>query len=61
MARDTECPVCQAYIPVELDAKHGEYVYCSYCGAQLRLGVSRSEEEEEMLNAEEDWGDEYGS
>ncbi len=56
MARETTCPVCNAYIPLYDDDRVGDYVYCSYCGAQLRI-KSEPKNENEEVEVEEDWGD----
>ena len=37
MARQTTCPVCSAYIPVHVEDRVGKLIYCSFCGAQLRI------------------------
>ena len=37
MPRETTCPMCQAYIPLDRSDKPGSLVYCSCCGAQLRI------------------------
>ena len=37
MPRETTCPICQAYIPLDRSDKKGALVYCSCCGAQLRI------------------------
>ena len=59
MARETTCPVCNAYIPLESDDKSGDHVFCSYCGARLKLGGDRDDEDDDRrdkeVDAEEDW------
>lgn len=58
MGRETECPVCNAYIPLDPDVTEGEYIYCSFCGAQLRVGnIIENEEEGKKVKVEEDWDD----
>ena len=37
MPRQTTCPVCSAYIPVNKEDRVGKLIYCSYCSAQLRI------------------------
>ncbi len=60
MAREATCPVCNANIPLERDDRPGDYVYCSYCGAQLKVGrdkvddTSKSSTDQEV-EVEEDW------
>jgi len=56
MARETVCPVCNAYIPLESDDRVGNYVYCSYCGCQLRIKTDPKDKDKEV-EVEEDWGD----
>ncbi len=58
MAREATCPVCSAYIPLENDDRMGDYVFCSYCGARLRLGDVKTREipdRDEEIEVEEDW------
>ena len=58
MAREASCPVCSAYIPLERDDKPGDFVFCSYCGARLRVGSDieneRSSRDKEV-DVEEEW------
>lgn len=57
MAREATCPICNANIPLERDDREGDYVYCSYCGAQLKVGsnISKKSKKEEEVEVEEDW------
>jgi hypothetical protein len=57
MARETECPVCYAYIPVDPEVRFGDVIYCSYCGTQLmiREDNTREKEGDDKIIAEEDW------
>ncbi len=59
MAREATCPICSANIPVDSDQKVGEFVYCSYCNAQLRITGQNVDDEGELTGQdeiEEDWG-----
>ncbi len=56
MAREATCPICNANIPLYNDDRVGDYVYCSYCGAQLRI-KSEPKDKDEEVEVEEDWGD----
>jgi predicted amidophosphoribosyltransferase len=53
MPRETTCPVCQAYIPLDRTDKVGSLVYCSYCGSQLRITAEAAEEGRDII-VEED-------
>ncbi len=59
MAKEAECPVCNAYIPIDPGTKPGDQVYCSYCGAQLTIEPDAEEEkegdEDEYVPLREDW------
>ena len=57
MGRETECPVCDANIPVDPDVKEGDFIYCGFCMAQLRVTRQMVEEEEgvKKVEVEEDW------
>jgi hypothetical protein len=58
MARETECPVCNAYVPVDPDLKEGDDLYCSFCMARLRITREMIEEDENKprkVEVEEDW------
>ena len=58
MAREATCPICNANIPLEKDDRSGDHVYCSYCGAQLRVGSDKDDESSgnKEVDVEEDWG-----
>jgi uncharacterized Zn-finger protein len=49
--KETNCPYCEADIPLEGDEREGDEVYCSYCQMRLRLetidGKLEAIEEEE--------------
>lgn len=47
MGRETECPVCDAYIPVDEDVREGDFIYCGFCLAQLRVTREMLEDEDE--------------
>jgi|GEM_PF-1090090 len=53
MARETTCPVCQAYVPLNDDDRVGDYVYCSCCGAPLL--IKKEAEDKKEVEVEEDW------
>ena len=57
MGKETECPVCNAYIPVDPEVRLGEVIYCSYCGTQLviREDNVRDKEDSDKVMVEEDW------
>jgi DNA-directed RNA polymerase subunit RPC12/RpoP len=58
MAREATCPVCNANIPLEQDDRPGDYVYCSYCGARLRVGAEKepeSTDRDKEVDVEEEW------
>ncbi len=52
MAREPTCPVCEADVPLGGDERAGDEVFCSVCGAPLKLAKGDSEEE---MEAEEDF------
>jgi len=59
MGKEAECPICSAYIPVEPEAKEGEMIYCSYCGTQLMIKHAElrdTEDKDQKVEVEEDWG-----
>ncbi len=37
MATDPECPICDADIPLDSDARTGDLVLCSYCKVTFKL------------------------
>ena len=51
MARELECPVCNADVPLAGDERPGDDISCSYCRAPLKLG--RGDDPEEMELEEE--------
>jgi hypothetical protein len=58
MAREATCPVCNANIPLERDDRPGDYVYCSYCGAQLKVGRDKEMEKpgnDQEVEVDEEW------
>jgi len=58
MGKEAECTVCSAYIPVEPDARAGDFIYCSYCGTQLLITRELLEDDEEgakKVEVEEEW------
>lgn len=59
MGKETECNVCYAYIPVDEEAKDGDFIYCSYCGTQLMIKFNELLEHDDgtpKIETEEDWG-----
>jgi hypothetical protein len=50
---DIECPICNADVPLTGDEKKGDEVFCTYCGAPLKLAGSGEEFDEAEL--EEDF------
>jgi hypothetical protein len=53
MARDSlTCPICQADVPLAGDERKGEEVFCTYCGAPLKLAGGDNPDEMEL---EEDY------
>ena len=36
-AKEMECPVCEADIPLEGDEKSGDIILCSYCHLTFKL------------------------
>ena len=55
MPREVTCPVCDANIPLEGKDRAGDFVYCSFCTAQLRLYKEFEEEEESGMKAVEEY------
>lgn len=58
MGRETECPVCFAYVPIDDGLKEGDDLYCSYCLARLRITREMIDEDEnkpKKVEVEEDW------
>jgi rRNA maturation endonuclease Nob1 len=56
MARETECSVCYAYIPLEPEDKLGDQIFCSFCGAQLILEkIDKDDDDNEIISTEEDY------
>ena len=37
MAKELECPICEASIPLEGDEKPGDLLMCSYCKMTFKL------------------------
>jgi len=37
MARELECPICEADIPLESDDQPGDLIMCSYCKSIFKL------------------------
>ncbi|MCP5057595.1 MAG: lysine biosynthesis protein LysW [bacterium] len=52
MAKDLECPICNADIPLAGDEKKGEEIFCAYCRAPLI--VQQGADDDELL-LEEDY------
>jgi hypothetical protein len=50
---DIACPICNADVPLNGDERPGEEIFCTFCGAPLRLDGNPSGEEECSL--EEDF------
>lgn len=57
MGYETECPTCNAYIPIDDEPREGELIYCSYCGAQLMIKVAelKETEDESKIEVEEEY------
>jgi hypothetical protein len=56
MAKETTCPICSANIPLELDDRVGDAVYCSCCGTRLRITkIKEIEDKNSQADVEEDW------
>ena len=56
MGKETECPVCYAYIPLEPEQGLGDQIYCSYCGAQLVIEkIEKDDDDNVKISSEEDW------
>jgi hypothetical protein len=53
VARDLDCPVCQAHVPLDGDERPGDDVYCAYCGAPCVIRKSGDDPDE--LELEEDF------
>jgi uncharacterized Zn-finger protein len=49
---ETTCPYCEADIPLEVDAKETDEVYCSYC--QMKLKLQRIDGKLEAIEEEEE-------
>jgi uncharacterized protein YbaR (Trm112 family) len=52
MARDLNCPICNADLLLSGDEQPGEEVYCTYCGAPCRIRQGASPE---AFDVEEDF------
>lgn len=37
MAKELECPVCEADLPLDGDEKPGDLIVCSYCKVTLKI------------------------
>ena len=49
MAQDElPCPVCSADVPLAGDERPGDEVFCTYCGAPLRVKTRPSAEDFEL-------------
>ncbi len=35
--KEMECPICEAYIPLEGDERPGDMILCSYCRVTFKL------------------------
>ena len=35
--KEMECPICEAYIPLEGDERPGDMILCSYCHVTFKL------------------------
>jgi hypothetical protein len=46
---EIECPICNADVPLTGDEKKGDEVFCTYCGAPLRLAGKGDEYDEAEL------------
>jgi predicted amidophosphoribosyltransferase len=51
MGRDPICPICNSDLPMGGDERQGEEIFCSVCGAPLKLTADYGDEN---LDAEED-------
>lgn len=58
MSKETVCPVCDANVPVDPEVKEGDFIYCGFCMAQLRVTREIIEEDDKKskVEVEEDWG-----
>jgi hypothetical protein len=52
MATEVTCPVCSADVPLGGDERKGDEVFCSVCGAPLKLQGNYGDED---LDVEEDF------
>jgi hypothetical protein len=52
--RDASCPICNADVPTAGDERAGDTVYCTYCGAPLKI-TRKATAEEEADELEEDF------
>jgi hypothetical protein len=50
--RDPICPICSAGIPLGGDERQGEEVFCTVCGAPLKLSGNYGDDD---LEVEEDY------
>jgi len=63
MAKEAECPICSAHIPLEQETRPGEHVVCSFCMAMLMVTREMLEDEDEegmnvkRMELEETWED----
>ena len=58
MGKETECPICYAYIPVDDDVRDGDLIYCSFCGTQLMIRFAElrdAEGDDEKIDVDEHW------
>ena len=51
--RDLSCPICQADLPIDGDAKPGDEVICSFCGAPSRIAGKPDESSDWEAEEEE--------
>ena len=49
--KEMECPICEAYIPLEGDERPGDMILCSYCHVTFKLLLLR--EKSDWILAEE--------
>jgi hypothetical protein len=59
MGLEAECPICNAYIPVDPDVKPGDFMYCSFCMARLVVTREMLEDDDDdkpkKIDVEEEW------
>lgn len=52
MKSEVTCPICSADVPLAGDEKRGEEVFCTVCGAPLKLADGK---DDDSFEAEEDF------